>query len=186
MSTTCEDHPFFTEFECETEIAHYQRWASARPSLPILAVVLYLVSIYAGQNYMKTRKPFSLKWPLFAWNSALALFSYACVARGLVEVSIVVRTHGFTGSMCLARTDNVSGFWVYLFTMSKFAELGDTFFLVARKRNVMFLHWYHHVTVLLFTWHAFVTNSATGRYFILMNVIVHSVRCSTSSPRALL
>lgn len=29
------------------------------------------------------------------------------------------------------------------------------------------------MTVLLFTWHAFVTNSATGRYFIFMNVVVH-------------
>lgn len=25
----------------------------------------------------------------------------------------------------------------------------------------------------MFTWHAFVTNSATGRYFIFMNVVVH-------------
>ena len=29
------------------------------------------------------------------------------------------------------------------------------------------------MTVLLFTWHAFVNNSATGRYFIFMNVVVH-------------
>lgn len=175
-TSRCEDHFFYSDFQCAYHISVFQRWVTENPRLPFLAVILYLTSIYAGQNYMKSRKPFNLKWPLFAWNFGLALFSYICVLRGLVEVGLFVSKEGFLASMCTARTDNLSGFWVFLFLMSKFAELGDTFFLVARKRPVMFLHWYHHVTVLLFTWHAFQHDSATGRYFILMNVIVHSVR----------
>ena len=46
-----------------------------------------------------------------------------------------------------------SGFWVMLFIFSKLPELIDTVFIVLRKRQLIFLHWYHHVTVLLFCWH---------------------------------
>lgn len=38
------------------------------------------------------------------------------------------------------------------FALSKPIELLDTLFLILRKRPVIFLHWYHHVTVLLYTW----------------------------------
>ena len=34
------------------------------------------------------------------------------------------------------------------FTVSKVFELWDTFFIVVRKRPLILLHWYHHVTVL--------------------------------------
>jgi elongation of very long chain fatty acids protein 6 len=36
----------------------------------------------------------------------------------------------------------------------------DTLFIVLRKKPLIFLHWYHHITVLLFCWHAFATQSS--------------------------
>ena len=42
--------------------------------------------------------------------------------------------------------------WQLLFMWSKFPELFDTVLLVLRGRPVIFLHWHHHVTVLLFCW----------------------------------
>ena len=45
--------------------------------------------------------------------------------------------------------------WVSFFIFSKIPELVDTVFLVLQKKPVIFLHWFHHVTVLLYCWHAY-------------------------------
>lgn len=70
--------------------------------------------------------------------------------------------------------DPVAAFWTFLFTLSKVVELGDTAFIVLRKQPLIFLHWYHHITVLLYTWYSYAETSATGRWFITMNLFVHS------------
>lgn len=46
----------------------------------------------------------------------------------------------------------VSGFWSTMFVLSKVPELGDTLFIVLRKQPLIFLHWYHHATVLVYSW----------------------------------
>lgn len=66
-------------------------------------------------------------------------------------------------------------FWGVLFCFSKFPELFDTAFIVLRKTKLIFLHWYHHVTVLLFCWHSYATLNSSGLFFIVMNYSVHSV-----------
>ena len=48
--------------------------------------------------------------------------------------------------------DKVSGFWATMFVLSKVPELGDTIFIVLRKQPLIFLHWYHHATVLVYSW----------------------------------
>merc|ERR1719253_1290894 len=68
-----------------------------------------------------------------------------------------------------------TGMWVQLFIFSKIPELFDTLFIVLRKKPLIFLHWYHHITVLLFCWHSYVTHSTTGLYFATMNYSVHFI-----------
>ena len=65
--------------------------------------------------------------------------------------------------------------WIGLFVYSKIPELVDTFFIVARKRPLIFLHWYHHVTVLLYSWHSYVVQAPQALYFIAMNYSVHTI-----------
>ena len=62
-----------------------------------------------------------------------------------------------------------------LFILSKIPELIDTVFLVLKKKPVIFLHWYHHITVLLFCWNSYVTESSCGLYFVAMNYTVHAL-----------
>ncbi|GMT24916.1 hypothetical protein PFISCL1PPCAC_16213 [Pristionchus fissidentatus] len=65
------------------------------------------------------------------------------------------------------------------------AELLDTVFIVARKRPLLFLHWYHHISVLVYTWHAYKDHTASGRWFIWMNYGVHAVMYSYYAIRSL-
>jgi len=67
------------------------------------------------------------------------------------------------------------GFWVTLFIFSKIPELIDTLFIVLRKKPLIFLHWYHHITVLLFCWSAFSSKASIGLYFVAMNFTVHAM-----------
>ena len=71
--------------------------------------------------------------------------------------------------------------WVSFFIFSKIPELVDTVFLVLQKKPVIFLHWFHHVTVLLYCWHAYTVptgaarSTAPGLWFATINYCVHSV-----------
>ncbi|EME26326.1 GNS1/SUR4 membrane family protein [Galdieria sulphuraria] len=42
--------------------------------------------------------------------------------------------------------------WLYIFHLSKFYELLDTFILICRGKQLTFLHVWHHASVLLETW----------------------------------
>jgi elongation of very long chain fatty acids protein 6 len=53
-------------------------------------------------------------------------------------------------------------------------ELIDTFFIVIHKKPLIFLHWYHHITVLLYCWHSYATKSPPGIFFVVMNYSVHA------------
>jgi elongation of very long chain fatty acids protein 6 len=68
-----------------------------------------------------------------------------------------------------------TGLWIMLFVFSKIPELFDTAFIVLRKTRLIFLHWYHHITVLLFCWHSFGSRASSGLYFVAMNYGVHAV-----------
>ena len=71
--------------------------------------------------------------------------------------------------------DRVAGYWTFMFVMSKVPELGDTIFIVLRKQPLIFLHWYHHITVLLYSWYSYSEYTAAARWFVTMNYLVHSV-----------
>ena len=47
--------------------------------------------------------------------------------------------------------------------------------VVARQRPLLFLHWYHHVTVLLYCWHSYATEAPQALYFVAMNYSVHAI-----------
>lgn len=81
--------------------------------------------------------------------------------------------------------DRVSGFWTWLFVLSKLPELGDTVFIVLRKQPLIFLHWYHHITVLIYSWFSYTEYTASARWFIVMNYFVHSVMYSYYALKAL-
>ncbi|DAZ94473.1 TPA: hypothetical protein N0F65_003509, partial [Lagenidium giganteum] len=140
---------------------------------------IYIVLCFGGKWLMKDRKPFDLRIPLAAWNLALAIFSFIGSVRTVPSLLNTIYRHGIYHSVCAPPSQHYghgpAGFWVMLFIFSKLPELVDTAFIVLRKKPLIFLHWYHHITVLLFCWHAYGTLSASGIYFVAMNYSVHAV-----------
>lgn len=61
---------------------------------------------------------------------------------------------------------------------------GDTVFIVLRKQRLIFLHWYHHITVLVYSWYSYKDQVAGGGWFMTMNYLVHAVMYSYYALRA--
>lgn len=148
-------------------------------SLPVLFTVLYAFFIFFGQRYMDDRKPFDLRWSLACWNLLLSLFSCWGMIRTVPHVMYNTQNFSFNELLCnrakIMYGCGSTGLWVQLFIFSKVPELFDTLFIVLRKKKLVFLHWYHHITVLLFCWHSYATESPIGLYFCAMNYTVHFI-----------
>ncbi|XP_054437710.1 very long chain fatty acid elongase 3 [Pteronotus mesoamericanus] len=144
-------------------------------SFPI--ALIYLLLIFVGQNYMKARKGFNLQKPLILWSFCLSIFS----------IIGAVRTWGFMGSLVLRDRSKdtvcfstfiehtIIKFWSSIFVWSKVIELGDTAFIILRKRPLIFIHWFHHSTVLVFSSFGFKDRMAAGGWFMTMNFGVHAI-----------
>merc|ERR1719353_1012982 len=132
-----------------------------------------------GQKAMKDRAAFTLQFLLAAWNALLSVFSCAGAVYTLPHLFAALAQAGLLATISSKAEETwgtgASGFWVQLFIFSKVAELLDTAFLVARKRPVSFLHWYHHVTVLLYCWHSYASKAPQTLVFVVMNYSVHAV-----------
>ena len=89
------------------------------------------------------------------------------VATGLESLFVREASEAFGSGSC--------GVWVALFIYSKIPELIDTLFLILRRRPIIFLHWYHHITVLLFCFQSYRLESPSGLVFCVMNYGVHAV-----------
>ncbi|CAF4656758.1 unnamed protein product [Rotaria sp. Silwood1] len=148
--------------------------------------IAYLLLIYAGQIYMKNKPRFELRFWLVTWSGLLAIFSIFGAIRVLPELIHVIYTHGIKYSICNnSNAFGVVGFWTWAFCFSKLPELIDTVFIVLRKQPLIFLHWYHHASVLVYCWFSYQDYSSTGRWFCGLNYVVHAVMYSYYAFRAL-
>uniref|UniRef100_A0A914DZV4 Elongation of very long chain fatty acids protein n=1 Tax=Acrobeloides nanus TaxID=290746 RepID=A0A914DZV4_9BILA len=137
--------------------------------------IAYYVIIRLIEKWMQNRKPFDLRRELLIWNAGLAVFSWLGLIRFSEDFLYNWYTHGFKYSICYScNPDSVAAFWSLLFAVSKIVELGDTLFIVLRKRPLIFLHYYHHVAVLVYTIHSGAEHTAPGQAFISMNYLAHS------------
>mmetsp|Transcript_20732 Transcript_20732/g.36896 ORF Transcript_20732/g.36896 Transcript_20732/m.36896 type:complete len:309 (+) Transcript_20732:240-1166(+) len=148
--------------------------------IPIFVVSVYLFIIFIAPNWLITEgKPMRKRFS--AWNALLSVFSMIGASRVVPVLYKNLMEKGFKYTVCEDPRnwylDGPSGLWTFLFIYSKIPELMDTVFLVLKKPQapVRFLHWFHHLTVLLYCWHAYHHTIAPGIWFASMNFFVHSV-----------
>ncbi|XP_063611761.1 very long chain fatty acid elongase 6-like isoform X1 [Penaeus indicus] len=188
-TATNYSYSYTFNFEEEFEVKDYTGWMRVNWWHSIIWTSMYVFFIFAGQRYMQNRHRFELRSYLVVWNILLAVFSTMGALRTVPEMFHILKDYGFSFSTCISGKpflDNrVGGFWNWMFTLSKVPELGDTVFIVLRKQPLIFLHWYHHVTVLLYAWYSYSDYIATARWFVCMNYLVHSVMYSYYALKAL-
>jgi len=169
------DKSLFTDFEF-----HVGKTALSSLHYPLCTVFLYCVTIPLLQNFMKNRPAFSLKWPLVIHN---LLLSFSSAFLGILMIAKVINSYqsdglplfevycGFTfGEQKGLLT--VMYYWNHLL---KYYELIDTLFLVFKKKNIGFLHAYHHPATLVLTWTQLVDFSGMQWVVIWLNLCVHMV-----------
>lgn len=153
-------------------------------SFPI--ALIYLLFIFVGHNYMKARKGFNLQGPLTLWSFCLAVFSILGAVRTWGFMGTLIHRQSLKQTVCFTTflQDSVVKFWSWLFVLSKIIELGDTAFIILRKRPLIFVHWYHHSTVLVFTSFGYKNKVPAGGWFMTMNYGVHAIMYTYYTLRA--
>ncbi|PAV56984.1 hypothetical protein WR25_08132 [Diploscapter pachys] len=104
---------------------------------------MYLIVIFGIRYIMRNREPFSLFIPLNIWNFLMAGFSIIVLLNVFPELYFKIIKHGYTNSFCYRYESykGESGYWIWMFMVSRLFEFIDTIFIVLRKRPLIFLHW---------------------------------------------
>jgi hypothetical protein len=143
--------------------------------------VAYVPMVFALRHYMQSRKEFrNLRPILIVYNWFLTLFNAGCVyyiGRVLLKYYL---ENGMESTFCKINTTNLDAAgsrWMLFFIAMKPVEMLDTVFLLLRKRPVILLHWWHHITVFLFCWHivyaVYTFEGGEGILFATMNSCIH-------------
>ncbi|XP_021960639.1 putative fatty acid elongation protein 3 [Folsomia candida] len=179
-NVTLNSNPGYMEiYNFEKFPDSWRLWGWCNWQLGIYAAFVYMVALAVGARFMENRAPFKLKGALIGWNFGLALFSGVSFFRVLPEILNAIGTSGVLKSFCkLEEANHATYFWALMFAVFKIIEFGDTAFIILRKQKLIFLHWYHHVTVCIYGWFLWSTYDPVGRYFFAINAFVHSIMYS--------
>lgn len=174
------DNVMFSSYmpQSQSDIITEWREVGDKTWIPVLAISLYLLMVFIGPTLMKKRPAFKLKTFSILWNLGLSLFSIQGAIVTLPRLFHFIHQNGFQSSVCspaLICCDRIGFFWSAIFIYSKLLELVDTALLILKKKPVIFLHWFHHTTVLIMTWLCQVYVYPAAYYFCAMNYGVHAV-----------
>jgi hypothetical protein len=159
-------------------------------STPFIAVGLYLFTMFIFPKLFSKGLPESIIKPMMAiWNLTLSVMSF-CILVGVgIPYYFRFQEHGFMTLFCdknrfdffilnssVTWEPSTLHWWGILFVLSKYFELFDTVLRLLKKPqgNIEFLHWWHHTTVLLFTWYTIVYHLTLGWFFGWINALVHT------------
>jgi len=124
------------------------------PTIVICGAYVYIVKVL-GPRFMENREPYNIKKILLVYNFAQTVFSFWMFCEGWqFYVSGNYSWHcepvDYTMSPVATRALNLA--WWYYF--SKFIDLFDSFFFIARKKfgHLSALHVIHHSTLPLLCW----------------------------------
>ena len=155
--------------------------ASSWPSLAaIIAVYLGLIFTLKPHRKSPTHNGslVDIKTVRQTWNFMLAISSLLGSVHLITFCAYKLWVKGVYALICEPDPSFYQGpigFWNLLYTLSKVVELGDTLLLLLSGRKPMFLHWFHHATVLPSVWYSLQAQMPYHSLCMTMNYFVHAV-----------
>lgn len=147
----------------------------------LLVIFTYLVLVkFLGPRIMKSRKPFNLRTLMFLHDVVLVLFNGWLFREGLIHLNYGLEA--WNCSTINPNSTNLSDLYQiglsWLFLISKFYQLQDTFFFVLRKKTsqVTVLHVLHHSSAPLMAWIVLkFSPGGNSSFFPLINSGIHTL-----------
>jgi len=142
------------------------------------AMAVYLTVIFSLQAWMKGNKAYSMVNVTRVHNVILCVWSLVMCIGTIIPVVDLYKNHGTRALFCGITKDTpmmvgLFGYWRYHYFLSKFYELIDTVILVLKKKNLIFLHVYHHAIMLYISWIWISANYTIAWWGVMTNTLVH-------------
>ncbi|NXF72458.1 ELOV6 protein, partial [Sclerurus mexicanus] len=157
-----------------------RKWMAENWNKSFGFAAIYLIVVFGIQHFMKERRAYHLRAPLTLWSFSLTVFSVIAAWRIWKQLGFLLLTKGFKQSVCSQSVyvHPVSKLWICLFALSKIVELGDTVFIVLRKKKLVFVHWYHHLTAMIVTWYGYGYMASSFAWVAALNFSIHALTYS--------
>eukprot|EP01118_Nematostelium_gracile_P010034 TRINITY_DN3417_c0_g1_i1.p1 TRINITY_DN3417_c0_g1~~TRINITY_DN3417_c0_g1_i1.p1 ORF type:complete len:286 (+),score=52.24 TRINITY_DN3417_c0_g1_i1:82-939(+) len=165
----------------------YRKDGSINTSLPfsefnhvVIATLVYFLTIFSIRSFMKERKPIQLK-KLFAIHNVILSASSLILFVLIMETILpIIVNNGFYYSICSEEMfDGIRGrrleFFYYINYLFKFYELVDTVFMALAKKNLEFLHVYHHSATFWLCFSQLIGQTSVQWFVISFNLFVHII-----------
>jgi len=162
-------------------VAHFEYETGVTPltaiKWPVILCCSYLMIIFSLQAWMKNRAPYQLNFLRIVHNFILCFGSLLMMFGLVKETFLVYQKHGEEALFCdVNGRQKESGnlfFWYYIFFLSKFYEFIDTVILVLRKKELSFLHVFHHFITAILCWVGLYTETSVQWIVVILNATVH-------------
>ncbi|KAF7725147.1 hypothetical protein EC973_000399 [Apophysomyces ossiformis] len=140
----------------------------------IVTCITYFVVIFGGRFLMTNMPAFKLQYLFQLHNLLLTLVSGAILALMAEQIFPIVYNHGFLYAICStdAWTQPLELLY-YLNYLVKYWELIDTIFLVLKKKNLEFLHYFHHSMTMVLCYTQLGGQTSVSWVPIVLNLTVH-------------
>ena len=151
----------------------------SQSNVSIAVSLIYLLTIYSLNN-KNVKSPFKViksKKPLIIWSFVQFIFSLVCCCAFIPRLYFIMTNYNFHISMCYEHFMQDKNSWTatlsLMFLLMKFGDLIESILLVLMQRQLLFIHWFHHVMTLILTNYLFHNRIGCVNWFVTTNSVVH-------------
>lgn len=141
-----------------------------------IGIITYYVIITVGQLIFKKLSPLKLQFLFQCHNLFLTLASLTLLTLLFEQILPILVRHGVLYAVCSPNSWTQKLVTIYYLNyLTKFVEFIDTYFLVVKKKKIIFLHSYHHGATALLCFIQLGGATSVSWVPILLNLAVHVV-----------